>query len=80
MNSINYTLKKIEEFPKLPIYIHDFFYDISKEIENNKNNIKTILNKVNNKSLFLKEMDDYLCKSCDKYINSYEEIDEENDY
>lgn len=80
MNSINYTLKKIEEYNKLPSYIHDFFYDISKEIENNKNNIKTILNKVNDKTLFLKEMDDYLYKSCDKYINSYEEFDEENDY
>jgi hypothetical protein len=60
-----------------PVYI---FYDINKEIENNKKNIKTILNKVNDKQTFLKEMDDYLYKSCDKYINSYEEIDEENDY
>ena len=74
-DSISYTLKKISEYPKLPDYIYNFFYDISKDIEKDKSNAKNILKKIN-----LKELNDYLEKSCDKYINNNEEIDEDNDY
>ena len=66
---------------RLPRYISDFFYDISKEIETcGKDKIKrdSILNTVNDKDLFIRKLNTYLEKNIDVFLEMNE--DEVIDY
>ena len=81
-SSINYTADQLFEKygGNLPQYISDFFYDISKEIEtcgNDKIKRDSILNKVNDKELFVLQLNTYLEKNIDVFLemNADEVID-----
>ena len=85
-NSISYTYDEISTFDKIPKYIQDYFYDLDKEIDTciKKNQSKkyiedNILNKVNEQELFLNDINKYLIKSIDKFLNINELIDENED-
>ena len=75
-NSIHYTMEKLNQYDKLPQYISDYFYDISKELEmcyNDKNKINNVLIKVNDKDLFIDNLKVYLEKNIDIFL----EMDED---
>ena len=79
-NSINYTMEKLNDYEKLPQYVSDFFYDISKELEiceNNKNKIDKVLIKINEKEIFINNLNVYLEKNIDSFLemNENEVID-----
>uniref|UniRef100_A0A6C0H820 Competence protein CoiA nuclease-like domain-containing protein n=1 Tax=viral metagenome TaxID=1070528 RepID=A0A6C0H820_9ZZZZ len=82
-NSISYTYEKITKYINIPKYIEDYFYDINKEIyickENKKSKqyIEDIFNKINNQELFLNDINNYLIKSINIFLNINEEIIDE---
>ena len=64
----------------MPQYISDYFYDISKELEicgNDKIKIKRVLIKVNDMELFINNLNIYLEKNVDIFLemNDDEDID-----
>jgi hypothetical protein len=80
ISSINYTLEELKKYNlpvnKLPQYILDYFYDISKELEmcgNDKNKIESIMIKVNDKDLFINRLDVYLEKNIDSFLETKED-------
>ena len=78
MNSIKYTLQQIEKQTneKFPKYIYEFFYDLNMELSKTKEK-QFVLEKVNNKEIFLIE----LANKLEEAINEYLEIGlEECDY
>lgn len=80
-NSIIYTIEELNNYEKLPQYISDFFYDISKELEicgNDKIKIEHVLIKVNDKELFINKLNVYLEKNIDLFLEMNE--DEVIDY
>ena len=81
-NSISFTMEELNKYEKLPQYISDYFYDISKELEiygNNKIKIKYVLeDKVNNIELFINKLNIYLQKNVDIFLEMNE--DEVIDY
>jgi len=80
-SSINYTMERMNTYNKIPQYISDFFYDINKELElcrNDKFKIENVLLKINDKELFFNNMDIYLEKNVDKFLELNE--DEDIDY
>jgi hypothetical protein len=80
-NSINYTMEELNnKYPNHPQYISDCFYDINKELEicgNDKIKIERVLIKVNDKELFINNLNIYLEKNVDIFLemNEYEFID-----
>ena len=79
-NSIIYTMEELNKYEKLPQYISDYFYDISKELEicgNDKIKIKRVLIKVNDMELFINNLNIYLEKNVDIFLemNDDEDID-----
>lgn len=80
-SSINYTIEQLDKYNKLPCYISNYFYDISKKIDScNKNRkmIENVLSSVNNKELFISTLNTYLEKNIDIYLEM--NIDEDIDY
>jgi hypothetical protein len=80
-NSINYTMTELNDHEKLPKYISDYFYDISKELEicgKDKIKIQHVLIKVNDKELFINNLNTYLEKNVDIFLEMHE--DEVVDY
>jgi hypothetical protein len=77
-NSIKYTYDYINDNDKLkiPEYIKNYFYDILKEIENNKSNKDIILNKVNDLDHFLNNINKYLEKSINNFLNDNNDDDD----
>ena len=68
-------------YEKLPQYISDFFYDISKELEicgNDKTKMDKVLMKVNSKELCIDNLNTYLQKNIDIFLEMKE--DENIDY
>ena len=79
-NSINFTMEELNKYEKLPQYISDYFYDISKELEicgNDKIKIERVLIKVNDMELFINNLNIYLEKNVDIFLemNDDEVID-----
>ena len=75
-NSIIYTMEKLDSYTKLPQYISDYFYDINKELErcgNDKRKIEKSLMIVNDKELFIYNLNVYL----EKNIVSFLEMNED---
>ena len=75
-NSINYTMENLDKNEILPQYISDYFYDISKEIEicgKDKNKIECIMIKVNDKELFINNLNIYLEKNVDIFLEMNED-------
>ena len=77
-SSINYTADQLFEKygGNLPQYISDFFYDISKEIEtcgNDKIKRDSILNKMNDKEIFIDSLNTYLEKNIDVFLEMNED-------
>lgn len=59
LNSVKYTYNQLKENKRLPKYIVDYYDDINKELEKYKTdreNINIIMEKVNNESVFLSEI------------------------
>ena len=80
-SSINYTMERMNRYKKIPQYISDFFYDINKELElcrNDKFKIEKVLLKINDKEIFFNNMDIYLEKNVDNFLELNE--DEDIDY
>lgn len=74
-NSIDYIYNILsdEEYEKLPKYIINYFYDIKKEINTkNKNEKQNILLSVNNRDIFLSELNKYL----KNFINEFMDIND----
>ena len=68
-SSIKYTMEKLDK--TLPQYILDYFYDINKELEicgQDKNKIDCVLIKVNDKELFINNLNIYLEKNIDIFL------------
>ena len=73
--------QELNKYEKLPQYISDYFYDISKELEicgNDKIKIESVLVKVNDKELFINNLNVYLEKNVDIFLEMNE--DEVIDY
>jgi hypothetical protein len=74
-------MEELNKYEKLPQYISDYFYDISKELEicgNDKIKIERALVKVNDKELFIDNLNIYLEKNVDIFLEMNE--DEVIDY
>ena len=74
-------MEELNKYEKLPQYISDYFYDISKELErcgNNKIKRDCVLIKVNDKELFINNLNIYLEKNVDIFLEMNE--DEVIDY
>jgi hypothetical protein len=89
MSSIKYTHGEIKDInscrPHIPEYIEKYFYDIDNKIEeciklnqSQKYIEDTVLFKVNDLDLFLDDINNYLIKSVNEYLN-IEEITNDND-
>ena len=76
-NSVSYTREKLSnKYHKLPQYILDFFYDISKELEicgNDKTKINNVLVKINDKEIFINNINVYLEKNIDSFLEMNED-------
>jgi len=75
-SSINFTMEELNKNEKLPQYISDYFYDISKELEicgNDKIKRERVLIKVNDIKLFIENLNIYL----EKNVNSFLEMNED---
>jgi hypothetical protein len=74
ISSIKYTYEEIKKEKDKNIkldYIENFFYDIDKKIvscKNNKSQIDHIMERVNDKNEFIRELDDYLDKFIDEFL------------
>lgn len=74
-------MEELNKKNTLPQYISDYFYDISKELEmcgNNKIKIDRVLIKVNDMELFINNLNIYLEKNIDIFLEMNE--DEVIDY
>ena len=80
-DSISYTYDELVTYEKLPKYIKDYFYDIKKDLEKNKIDKLNILKRINNKDLFLLEIQTYLERSVNEFMGFNNKHDnEEFDY
>jgi hypothetical protein len=82
-NSITHTMDELNTYKTLPEYIRNFFYDISKELdkcEKNKIKIDRVLISVNDKDIFIKNLNNYLEKSIDSFLGMNEDDNEIVDY
>ena len=84
-NSIKYTMDELNKHEKLPKYISELFYDVNKELElcgNDKNKIDKVLIKINDKELFINNLNICLEKKIDLFLemNQDESINEYIDY
>ena len=76
-------MEELCKYDKLPQYIKDYFYDISKELEicgNDKNKINKALMKVNDKDEFINNLDTYLDKNINSFLDLETNTDEIIDY
>jgi hypothetical protein len=69
-NSIDHTINMLEE-QTIPGYIRDYFFYFSKELaacKKDRTKINRVLENVNNKEVFLRNMDEYLECTIDEYL------------
>ena len=69
-------MEELNKYEKLPQYISDYFYDISKALEicgNDKIKIERVLIKVNDMELFINNLNMYL----EKNVNIFLEMNED---
>jgi hypothetical protein len=69
-------MEELNKYEKLPQYISDYFYDISKELKicgNDKIKIERVLIKVNDMELFINNLNIYIEKNIDIFLEMNED-------